>query len=140
MRGTKPVLLLEDDRVDVLSVSRAFKELKIANPLQVVGNGEEGLRYLRDEDNPRPCLILLDLNMPRMNGLEFLKVIKNDEELKKIPVVVLTNSKGDEDMLQSYRYGVAGYIVKPANYLQFIEVVRVIDLYWTISEIPCDRG
>jgi len=140
MRGTKPVLLLEDDRVDVLSVSRAFKELKIANPLQVVGNGEEGLRYLRDEDNPRPCLILLDLNMPRMNGLEFLKLIKNDEELKKIPVVVLTNSKGDEDMLQSYRYGVAGYIVKPANYLQFIEVVRVIDLYWTISEIPCDRG
>jgi len=95
---------------------------------------------LHGEDNPRPCLILLDLNMPRMNGLEFLKVIKNDEELKKIPVVVLTNSKGDEDMLQSYRYGVAGYIVKPANYLQFIEVVRVIDLYWTISEIPCDRG
>jgi len=93
MRGTKPVLLLEDDRVDVLSVSRAFKELKIANPLQVVGNGEEGLRYLHDENNPRPCLILLDLNMPRMNGLEFLKVIKNDEELKKIPVVVLTNSK-----------------------------------------------
>jgi CheY-like chemotaxis protein len=140
MRGTKPVLLLEDDHVDVLSISRAFKELKVMNPLQVVGNGEEGLQYLYDENKPKPCLILLDLNMPKMNGLEFLKAIKNDEELKRIPVIVLTNSKGDEDVVESYRHGVAGYIVKPANYLQFIEVVRAIDLYWTISEVPCDRG
>jgi CheY-like chemotaxis protein len=139
MKGTKPILLVEDDRVDVLSVSRAFRDLKIMNSLQVVGNGEEGLQYLHDERNPRPCLILLDLNMPRMNGLEFLKMVKSDEELKRIPVIVLTNSKGDEDMLESYRHGVAGYIVKPASYLQFVEVVRAIDLYWTISEMPCER-
>jgi CheY-like chemotaxis protein len=139
MRGTKPVLLLEDDRVDVLSVTRAFRELKIVNPLQVVGNGEEGLHYLTDGNNPKPCLILLDVNMPRMNGLEFLKRIKSDEELRRIPVIVLTTSKADQDMLESYRHGVAGYIVKPATYLQLVEVVRVIDLYWTISEIPYER-
>ncbi|MBI4963670.1 MAG: response regulator [Desulfomonile tiedjei] len=139
MRGTRPILLVEDDRVDVLSVQRAFRELKIVNPLQVVGNGEEGLDYLRDENNPKPCLILLDLNMPRMNGVEFLKTIKSDEHLRGLPVIVLTSSKGDQEMLESYQYGVAGYIVKPADYLQFVEVVRVIDLYWTISEIPGNR-
>jgi CheY-like chemotaxis protein len=136
MKGTRPILLVEDDRVDVLSVKRAFNELKIANPLQVVGNGEAGLEWLRDGANPRPCLILLDLNMPRMNGLEFLKQMKSDEELKRIPVIVLTSSKGEQELLETYEHGVVGYIVKPANYLQLVEVMRVIDLYWTLSEIP----
>ncbi len=140
MRGTKPILLMEDDQVDVMSVSRVFKELKVMNPLQVVGNGEEGLRYLYDDDKPKPCLILLDLNMPKMNGFEVLKVIKTDEELRRIPVIVLTSSRGDEDVMESYRHGVVGYIVKPADYPQFIEAVRAIDLYWTINEVPCDRG
>jgi CheY-like chemotaxis protein len=136
MKGTEPILLVEDDHVDVLSVKRAFKELKITNPLQVVGNGEAGLEWLRDEHNPKPCLILLDLNMPRMNGLEFLKVTKSDETLRRIPVIVLTSSKGEQELLETYDHGVAGYMVKPANYLQLVEVMRVIDLYWTISEIP----
>ncbi len=136
MKGTEPILLVEDDRVDVLSVKRAFKELKIANPLQVVGNGEAGLEWLRDEQNPKPCLILLDLNMPRMNGLEFLKEMKRDEELRRIPVIVLTSSNDEQELLETYDHGVAGYMVKPADYLQLVEVMRVIDLYWTISEIP----
>jgi CheY-like chemotaxis protein len=136
MKGTETILLVEDDLVDVLSVKRAFKELKITNPLQVVGNGEAGLEWLRDEHNPKPCLILLDLNMPRMNGLEFLKVTKTDETLRRIPVIVLTSSKGEQELLETYDHGVAGYMVKPANYLQLVEVMRVIDLYWSISEIP----
>lgn len=136
MKGTRPILLVEDDRVDVLSVKRAFKDLKIANALEVVGNGEAGLEWLRDEHNPKPCLILLDLNMPRMNGLEFLKAMKNDEDLRRIPVIVLTSSKGEQELLETYEHGVAGYVVKPANYLQLVEVMRVIDLYWTVSEIP----
>jgi CheY-like chemotaxis protein len=136
MKGTETILLVEDDHVDVLSVKRAFKELKITNPLQVVGNGEAGLEWLRDEHNPKPCLILLDLNMPRMNGLEFLKVTKSDETLRRIPVIVLTSSKGEQELLETFDHGVAGYMVKPANYLQLVEVMRVIDLYWTISEIP----
>jgi CheY-like chemotaxis protein len=141
MKGTRPILLVEDDRVDVLSVARAFKDLKIANPLEVVGNGEAGLEWLHDERNPKPCLILLDLNMPRMNGLEFLKVMKNDEDLRRIPVIVLTSSKGEQELMETYEHGVAGYMVKPADYLRLVEVMRVIDLYWTVSEIPdIDRG
>jgi len=136
MKGTETILLVEDDHVDVLSVKRAFKELKITNPLQVAGNGEAGLEWLRDEHNPKPCLILLDLNMPRMNGLEFLKVTKSDETLRRIPVIVLTSSKGEQELLETFDHGVAGYMVKPADYLQLVEVMRVIDLYWTISEIP----
>ncbi len=140
MKGTRPILLVEDDRVDVLSVQRAFKDLKIANSLHVVGNGEAGLEWLRNDNNPKPCLILLDLNMPRMNGLEFLKVMKNDEQLKRIPVIVLTSSKGEQELLETYQHGVAGYMVKPADYLQLVEVMRVIDLYWTVSEVPCLGG
>jgi CheY-like chemotaxis protein len=136
MRGTRPILLVEDDRVDVLSVKRAFKDLKIANSLEVVGNGEAALEWLSDKHNPKPCVILLDLNMPRMNGLEFLKAMRNDEDLRRIPVIVLTSSKGEQELLETYEYGVAGYMVKPADYLQLVEVMRVIDLYWTVSEIP----
>ena len=90
MRGNKPVILVEDDRVDQMTVRRAFRDLKITNPLIIAANGEEALVYLRDAVNPRPCLILLDLNMPRMNGLEFLAIAKKDEQLKMLPVVVLT--------------------------------------------------
>jgi len=82
----------------------------------------------------------LDINMPRMNGLEFLKMVKTNETLKRIPVIVLTTSRGDQELVDSFDYGVAGYMVKPANYLQFVEVMKAINLYWTISEIPDDGG
>jgi CheY-like chemotaxis protein len=139
MKGTRPILLVEDDRVDVISVKRAFKDLKISNPLEIVSDGEEGLEFLTNPDNQAPCLILLDINMPRMNGIEFLKVVKSNESLRRIPVIVLTTSKGDRELVDSFDYGVAGYMVKPANYLQFMEVMKAINLYWTISEIP-DQG
>ena len=139
MKGTRPILLVEDDRVDVISVKRAFKDLKISNPLAIVSDGEEGLEFLTNPDNQAPCLILLDINMPRMNGIEFLKVVKSNEGLRRIPVIVLTTSKGDRELVDSFDYGVAGYMVKPANYLQFMEVMKAINLYWTISEIP-DQG
>ncbi len=139
MKGTRPILLVEDDRIDVISVRRAFKDLKITNPLEIVSDGEEGLEFLTNPDNQAPCLILLDINMPRMNGIEFLKVVKNNENLRRIPVIVLTTSKGDRELVDSFDYGVAGYMVKPANYLQFMEVMKAINLYWTISEIP-DQG
>ena len=81
-------------------------------------------------------IILLDLNMPRMNGIEFLKVIKEDEVLKIIPVIVLTTSKEEQDRLESYKLSVAGYMLKPVNYLQFVDTMRTIDLYWTLSKLP----
>ena len=136
MRNSKPILLVEDDRVDTMTVERAFKDLKVTNLLVCTVDGEEALGYLRGEGNKKPCIILLDLNMPKMNGIEFLKIVKEDEELKKIPVVVLTTSKDEQDKIESFKLGVAGYIVKPTDYKKFVEVVRTIELYWTLSELP----
>ena len=131
----KPILLVEDDSVDVMTVKRALKDIKVTNGLTHVTNGEEALEYLRGQDSKMPCIVLLDLNMPKMNGIEFLKIVKADEELKKIPVVVLTTSGEEQDKIESFKLSVAGYIVKPTDYKKFVEVVRTIDLYWTLSEL-----
>jgi CheY-like chemotaxis protein len=136
MRNSKPILLLEDDTVDAMTVKRALKEINVRNPLARTANGEEALTYLRNEENERPCVILLDLNMPKMNGIEFLKVVKADEEFKKIPAIVLTTSKDDQDWVQSFQLNVAGYIIKPIDYIKFVEAMRIINLYWTLSEMP----
>jgi CheY-like chemotaxis protein len=136
MRSSKPILLLEDDTVDAMTVKRALKDLKITNQLVRVGNGEEAIAYLKDENNIKPCVILLDLNMPKMNGIEFLRVIKADETLKRIPSIVLTTSKDDQDRIQTYQLSVAGFIVKPVDYIKFVEAMKIIDLYWTLSEMP----
>ena len=136
MRNSKPILLVEDDQVDAMTVERAFKDLKITNKLACTLNGEEALEYLRDESNKKPCVIILDLNMPKMNGIEFLKVVKEDERLKEIPVVVLTTSTEEQDVVESFKLGVAGYMVKPVDYKKFVEAIRTIELYWTLSELP----
>ncbi len=136
MRNTKPVLLVEDDSIDAMTVARAFKDLKLTNTLSRCTNGEEALAYLRDPNKEEPCVILLDLNMPRMNGTEFLKLAKADERLKKLPVIVLTTSNEERDVVESFRLSVAGYIIKPVDYKKFVEAIRTIDLYWTLSELP----
>ncbi len=138
MKDTRPILLVEDDQVDAMAVKRAVKDLNISNSLYVVGDGEEALEYLRNNEQQLPCLIFLDINMPRMNGIEFLRVAKADNRLKRIPVVVLTTSKEDQDKFDSFELGVAGYMIKPADYLKFVEVVRAVDCYWTISETVSD--
>lgn len=132
----KPILLVEDDLVDVMTVKRALKEVKVINPVVNLENGEQALQYLRDPDSEQPCIILLDLNMPIMNGIEFLQVIKNDATLRRIPVVVLTTSEEQQDKMHSFNLGVAGYMAKPVDYRQFVEVMRTLDAYWTISEVP----
>jgi CheY-like chemotaxis protein len=136
MRNSKPILLVEDDSVDVMMVKRALKDLNVTNLLVQTPNGKEAFEYLTGEGNERPCIILLDLNMPKMNGVELLKVIKADDELKKIPVVVLTTSRDTEDKFETFGLGAAGYIVKPADYKKFVEAMRTIDIYWTLSELP----
>jgi CheY-like chemotaxis protein len=138
MRDLRPVLLLEDDTVDAMTVKRSLKDLKVNNPLIRVTNGEEALKYLKDDNNIKPCVILLDLNMPRMNGVEFLKIAKADPQLRGIPVVVLTTSRADQDRDECFSRSVAGYIVKPVDYINFLEAMRVLDLYWTLSEMPLD--
>lgn len=134
MHRKKPILLAEDNRVDVMAVRRALKELKVMNRLDVVGNGEEALKFLRDPKNERPCMIILDLNMPQMDGIEFLKVAKKDKKLKIIPVVVLTSFKEEREKVRSLHLGMAGYMLKPVDCEQFVEVMRTIDLYWTLSD------
>ncbi|MCU0918083.1 MAG: response regulator [Planctomycetes bacterium] len=139
MRDSRPVLLVEDDNIDAMTVRRAFRDLKVGNPLVHVVNGEDALAFLQDEAHDKPCLILLDLNMPKMNGIEFLGITKADPRWKKVPVVVLTTSSEEQDVTESFRLSVAGYIVKPVDYRNFVEAVRTINLYWTLSEIP-DHG
>ncbi len=140
MKNTKPILLVEDDRVDAMTVRRALRDIKVMNRLDIVGDGEEALAFLRDPENEEPCIILLDLNMPRMNGIEFLTVAKQDKTLKRIPVVVLTSSSEEQDKVDSFDLGVAGYMIKPVDFHQFVEVMRTIDLYWTLSELPQGGG
>jgi DNA-binding NarL/FixJ family response regulator len=98
--------------------------------------GEEALEYLRNDSNEKPCVILLDLNMPRMSGIELLKIIKADDELKKIPVVVLTTSKDEQDIISSFQLSVAGYVLKSVDYKKFVEAIGTVNLYWTVSELP----
>lgn len=136
MRDKKQILLVEDDSVDAMTVKRALKDIKVTNPLNIVGNGEKALEFLRNEEKEKPGIILLDLNMPKMNGIEFLKIAKQDDLLKRIPVVVLTTSKEEQDKVESFDLGVAGYMIKPVDYMQFVEVIRTINLYWTLSELP----
>ena len=139
MRNSKPVLLIEDDPADAMMVRRAFEDLKLINPLMHSNNGKEALDYLRSESNKKPCIILLDLNMPKMNGNEFLKVVKADDVLKSVPVVTLTTCDDEQHIAENFKLGVAGYIVKPIDYKNFVEAIRVIHLYWTLSELP-DMG
>lgn len=140
MRYNKPVLLVEDDRVDAMTVERAFKDLRITNRLDIVTNGEEALSFLRNPANPSPCIILLDLNMPIMNGAEFMEIVKQDDKLKRIPVVILTTSKTEQDKVVNFDLGVAGYMIKPVDYHKFVEVIRAIKLYWTVSELPGENS
>ncbi len=136
MRNSKPILLVEDDTVDVMTVKRALKDLQVMSDLVPTGDGEEALAYLRDDGNAKPCVILLDLNMPKMNGTEFMKIVKADEALRKIPIIVLTTSNSEQDISKSFELGAAGYMVKSVDYKKFMEIIKTIDLYWTLSKLP----
>lgn len=130
------VLLVEDDEVDIMAVKRAFDKAKIANPVIVAHDGIEALEKLRSGDVSRPFLILLDLNMPRMNGLEFLDEIRNDDDLKASVVFVLTTSKAEEDKWAAYQRNIAGYIVKENVGREFLDAVSLLDHYWRVVELP----
>jgi CheY-like chemotaxis protein len=135
MTAIKSILLVEDDIVDMMSVKRALKDINVTNPMYHVENGIKALEYLADKENPRPTIILLDLNMPKMGGIEFLSVMKKDETIRRIPVIILTTSRAEYDKIQSYDLGVAGYMIKPVDYQQFMETIRAMCMYWTLSEV-----
>lgn len=131
------ILLVEDDEVDVMNVRRAFQKSHIMNPLFVAGDGVEALEKLRGGDIPRGRrLVLLDLNMPRMNGIELLRELRSDSELQATPVVVLTTSNDDRDKIEAYNLNVAGYLVKPVTFSNFCEVMVALNKYWSLVEMP----
>lgn len=132
--SNSPILLIEDDEIDAMTVRRALRDIRVTNPLVRAEHGEAGLERLADPAVGRPCLMLLDLNMPIMNGIEFLQVVKKHPEWRRIPVVVLTTSHEEQDKIASFDLSVAGYMTKPVDYLQFVEAMRTIDAYWTLSE------
>jgi CheY-like chemotaxis protein len=137
---TAQLLHVEDDDLCLMGLDRAFKEAKIVNPIAVAHDGIEALETLRGTNGrkrlPRPYLILLDLNMPRMDGISFLTVLRDDEDLKKSIVFIMTTSGADEDKVCAYNLGVAGYILKsnPAN--AFLEATALLDTYWRVVELP----
>jgi CheY-like chemotaxis protein len=129
MPPVPPILLVEDDTVDAMTVRRALKEAGSSRTLVHRLDGEEALEYLRGAHGDMPGLILLDLNMPRMNGLEFLECKQADEQLRSIPVVVLTTSTNAKDIERSYELNAKSYIVKSIDYKQFVDSIRNLDIY-----------
>ena len=135
------LLLIDDDEVDVMTVKRAFKKNDITSPLYVATNGVEALAMLRGSEMPKLLLgqrrlILLDLNMPRMGGIEFLRELRADPELRALPVIVLTTSNEDKDKVEAYDLNVAGYIIKPVTFTKFVEAIGTLNKYWMLSEMP----
>ncbi|MBK0402972.1 response regulator [Adhaeribacter sp. BT258] len=128
------ILLVEDDEVDIMNVQRAFKKNSITNPLFIAHNGLEALEMLRNQIVPIPQIIILDINMPQMNGIEFLQELRKDENLKHLSVFVMTTSNEDSDKLNAYNLNVAGYILKPLSFEKFITSVATLDSYWKLCE------
>lgn len=149
LKSTKPVTILmaDDDQDDCLLVRDAFVESRLVNDLRFVEDGEELMDYLYHrgryagvDSSPRPGLILLDLNMPRKDGREALEEIKSDSDLRSIPIVVLTTSKQEEDILRSYDVGANSYITKPVTFKGLVDVMKTLGRYWLeIVELPDDR-
>ncbi len=139
------VLMAEDSEHDIIATKRAWKKHKIANPLYIVRNGEECLDYLhlrglyrKSGAAPRPGILLLDINMPKLDGLSVLQYIRADQELHALPVIILTTSKIEQDRVRSYDLGANAYITKPVGFQNFCEAVCTINLFWQLVELPGD--
>lgn len=132
--GNNPIILIEDNPVDVDLTLRAFKKRNLTNPIEVLRDGEEAIKWIKEwnGDAFMPVVILLDLKLPRVHGLDVLKELKTSEKLKKTPVVVLTTSSDDLDIKTAYELGANSYIVKPVDFEKFLEVASQIELYWNI--------
>jgi CheY-like chemotaxis protein len=137
------VLVAEDDESNIVATKLAWKKHNISNPLYIVNDGKECLDFLHRQGKysepgtaPRPGILLLDINMPKMDGLAVLERIRKDGELRRLPVIVLSGSKAEEDLLRSYNLGANAYIVKPVGFENFCEVVRNINVFWQLVELP----
>jgi CheY-like chemotaxis protein len=135
------ILLVEDDEGDVLLTTEALEASKITNNMHVARNGEEALKFLRRQDGfaeaPRPDIVLLDLNLPRVDGREVLAQVKSDDELRRIPIIVLTTSEAEEDIVRSYDLHANAYVTKPVDFNRFLQVIQSIDEFFvTVVKLP----
>lgn len=128
------ILLIEDDMIEVMKLKRASGSLNLDHNITEANNGEEALSILEDKDN-LPHIILLDLNMPKINGIEFLKILKADGQLRYIPTVVLTTSSNQRDLLECYKVGIAGYVLKPLKYEDYVSKIEKLLSYWSMNEL-----
>jgi CheY-like chemotaxis protein len=131
---TLKILLIEDDMIEIMKLNRVISTLKLPHKLMEANNGEDALNLLKEKDNI-PDIILLDLNMPKINGIEFLKILKNDNDLKYIPTIILTTSNNKKDLLECFEIGIAGYILKPLKYEDYIVKIEKLLAYWSINEL-----
>ena len=147
-RGSAPILMADDDKDDRMMTEKALRKNRVINPMLFLEDGEELVDYLQRKgkyadprSSPRPCFILLDLNMPRMDGRKALEIIKADPDLKKIPVVVLTTSKAEEDIVRTYKMGANSFITKPVHFEGLVSVMESLKNYWLeIVELPPGNG
>ena len=136
MDDSAPILLIEDNLDDITSIKQALKDLNVSNQLVCLNNGIIALKRLIRKNNQIPCVILINLNMPNINGIRYLMNIKSDEKLKEIPIIALTTSRKEQNVIESYKLGVAGYIVKPVDYKKFVEAIMTTNLYWLLYRTP----
>jgi CheY-like chemotaxis protein len=132
------ILLIEDDSIEVMKFNRVVNNLELKHKIIEANNGEEALELLKEE-NIQPDIIVLDLNMPKLNGIEFLSILKNDAVLKYIPAIILTTSNNHKDMLECYKIGIAGYILKPLKYEDYIERIQRLLAYWSCNELISEQ-
>ena len=131
---TLNILLIEDDMIEVMKLKRATSSLNLNHNITEANNGEDALETLENKDR-LPDIILLDLNMPKINGIEFLKILKADERLKYIPTIILTTSNNQRDLLACFEIGIAGYILKPLKYEDYVSKIEKLLAYWSINEL-----
>lgn len=134
MSGVLNILLIEDDAIEVMKFNRVVKSLGLNHKVVEAGNGEEALHVLK-EQNIIPDIILLDLNMPKINGIEFLNILKADEVLKYIPAIILSTSNNHRDVMECYRIGIAGYIIKPLKYEDYTDRIQKLLEYWSANQL-----
>ncbi|PKG53336.1 MULTISPECIES: response regulator [Olleya] len=128
------ILLIEDDMIEVMKLNRTISTLKLDHTIIEANNGEDALELLEQKDN-LPDIILLDLNMPKINGIEFLKILKKDDVLRYIPTIILTTSNNQKDLLECYKTGVAGYVIKPLKYEDYVSKIERVLAYWSVNEL-----
>lgn len=134
MNNKLTVLLIEDDLIEVMKFKRTISKLELQHNIIEAKNGEEAIKFLNKKER-LPDIILLDLNMPKLNGIEFLNILKNDNQLRYIPTIILTTSNNRKDVLECYKIGIAGYVIKPLKFEDYVEKIKRVLEYWSCNEL-----